>query len=160
MSVVVVPEECVVEESVVTPPPVTRTMVRTEAKLVRRYRKWLDPTGVRLRGLVVETGDGKLRADLFDVRCHLLIEAKAGASRENIRYAIGQLLDYQRYVDPSPDLAVLLPSPPTKDLIRRHLVFADRHLVLADSNVEPPPGSTCLPSPSTERRRLTFIQAG
>lgn len=111
------PEALEVEESEVAPSPVTRQMIRAEALLVRRYCLWLDPAGTRLRGLVIPTTDHPLRADLYDTHLGVLIEAKADAKRESVRYAIGQLLDYRRYLDPQPGLAILLPSPLSADLV-------------------------------------------
>ena len=77
-----------------------RQVERAEAELVRRYRTWLDPDGTRLRGMVIPADGSLLRVDLFDPQRHLLIEAEAGASRNHLRQAVGQLLDYQRYLCP------------------------------------------------------------
>lgn len=110
------PESLDVEEADVALPSMTRRLVRAEAQLVRRYRTWLDPQGTRLRGLVIPIEEGALRADLVDTMLNLLIEAKAESSREHVRYAIGQLFDYQRFMDPQPNLAILIPHPLTKDL--------------------------------------------
>jgi hypothetical protein len=46
----------------------------------------------------------------------VLIEAKADVSRESIRYAIGQLLDYRRYLAARPLVAILVPSRLRSDL--------------------------------------------
>jgi hypothetical protein len=110
------PEALEVVVADVTPSVVSRKMVRAEAQLVRRYRNWLDPSGTRLRGLIIPTDDCFLRADLFDTHLDVLIEAKADVSRESIRYAIGQLLDYRRYMEPRPELALLLPMQLSADL--------------------------------------------
>ena len=48
------PEESTVEVGEVVTPATTREMVRAEAQLVRRYREWLDPDRVRLRGIVID----------------------------------------------------------------------------------------------------------
>lgn len=110
------PESLEVEEGDIAPPVTTRRLVRSEAQLVRRYRTWLDPEGTRLRGLIIPIGGGSLRADLVDTLLNILIEAKAEASREHVRYAIGQLFDYQRFMDPRPDLAILVPRPLPSEL--------------------------------------------
>lgn len=110
------PEAFEVEETEVTPSSVTRQMIRAEAKLVQRYREWLDPSSTRLRGLIIPTGDHVLRADLYDTHLDVLIEAKSDVSRASVRYAIGQLFDYRRYLDPRPALAILLPSELDADL--------------------------------------------
>lgn len=58
-----------------------------------------------------------LWTDLYDANAHVLYEAKSTSSRESIRMAIGQLMDYRRNVEPkNPTLAVLLPSKPHPDL--------------------------------------------
>lgn len=110
------PEEAIVEVGEVVTPAATREMVRAEARLVWRYSDWLDPDRVRLRGILIETPSRRLRADLYDRWTNCLIEAKATPTRENIRYAIGQLFDYRRYLDRRPQLAVLLPKEPEADL--------------------------------------------
>jgi hypothetical protein len=94
----------------VTTPSATRELQRAEARLVRRYRTWLDPVGTRLRGVVIPTTEAPLRADLFDTHLDLLIEAKAAVTREHIRYGIGQLLDYRRHMTPRPAMALLVPT--------------------------------------------------
>ena len=110
------PESAEVEESAALPPLTSGLMIRAEAQLVRRYRHWLDPRGTRLRGLVIPAEGGLLRADLFDTTLNVLIEAKAEASRPYLRYAIGQLFDYCRYVVPPPRPALLLPQRPSANL--------------------------------------------
>jgi hypothetical protein len=49
------------------------------------------------------------------VTCSQLIEAKASADRDDVRMALGQLLDYARYVRHD-SLAVLTPDPVSDDL--------------------------------------------
>jgi len=90
---------------------------RREAALVRRYRDWLDPSRERLSGVLIEAPQQTLRCDLLDIRLHRLIEAKADSGRDSVRYAIGQLLDYQRFIDPRPGLALLVPARPAVDLL-------------------------------------------
>jgi hypothetical protein len=110
------PEAMQVEESEVTPLSTAGHMVRAEAQLVHQYRRWLDPAGKRLRGLLMVTANGTLRADLYDTQIGVLIEAKAEANRENVRYAIGQLIDYRRYIDTRPAIAILVPAGLDGDL--------------------------------------------
>lgn len=57
-----------------------------------------------------------LRCDLFDETANALIEAKSSVSRESVRLAIGQLFDYRRFEQHSPELSVLMPRRPTDDL--------------------------------------------
>lgn len=110
------PESLEVEEVDFLPPASLRRLVRAEARLVRRYQTWLDPPRTRLRSLVIPTREGSLRVDLVDTKLNVLIEAKAVSSRDHVRYAIGQLFDYRRYLDYQPSLAILLPHPLDSDL--------------------------------------------
>jgi hypothetical protein len=54
--------------------------------------------------------------DVFVRETRELVEAKASSSREHIRMALGQILDYARYVDHS-GLAVLVPTRPAQEMI-------------------------------------------
>lgn len=91
---------------------------RHESTLVSRFAGWVEGGGgtvERLR-ILVPGEDSALYTDAFWVERSVLIEAKAAVSREALRMAVGQLLDYVRHVDPRPRLAVLLPAEPTGDL--------------------------------------------
>jgi hypothetical protein len=57
-----------------------------------------------------------LYADLYDQTDKELIEAKGTATRVDVRLALGQVLDYARFVDHA-RLAVLLPEHPGADLV-------------------------------------------
>ena len=46
--------------------------------------------------------------DLRDTTDDLLVEAKGTVTRNAIRMAVGQLADYERFVEPTPRLAVLV----------------------------------------------------
>lgn len=91
---------------------------RREQKLVLAFRDYLDRLGhdvVRLK--IVPDGEAKpLFCDLIDRSTNTLYEAKGTIERGAIRMAIGQLIDYRRFVESSPKLAVLLPAEPRKDL--------------------------------------------
>jgi hypothetical protein len=66
---------------------------------------------------LVPSGEAKpLFLDLIDRTTNTLYEAKGSVQRGAIRMAIGQLMDYRRFVQPSPRLGVLLPSRPRDDL--------------------------------------------
>jgi hypothetical protein len=110
-------ERMMTAETEATLPATTKRIIRKEAQLVRRYIAWLDPDASRLKGVLIPCGSCTLRADLYDRKRNLLIEAKAESSREHIRYAIGQLLDYQRSIAPQPNLAVLLPCAPSNEML-------------------------------------------
>lgn len=95
-------------------------VARVEARLVHDLDAWLQANrDVRLEGRHLPTGDGgpPLRVDAFLSEENLLIEAKAGAGRESVRMALGQLLDYRRYFDVPPSMAGLFPIRPTADMV-------------------------------------------
>jgi hypothetical protein len=91
---------------------------RREQKLVLAFQDYLDrPAHDVVRLKIVPEGEAKpLFCDLIDRSTNTLYEAKGTIERGAIRMAIGQLLDYQRFVEPRPRLAVLLPAEPRKDL--------------------------------------------
>ncbi|MGA2455325.1 MAG: restriction endonuclease [Solirubrobacteraceae bacterium] len=66
---------------------------------------------------LVPPGEAKpLFSDLMDRTTNTLFEAKGTVERGSIRMAVGQLLDYSRFVQPRPRMAVLVPTPPREDL--------------------------------------------
>lgn len=95
-----------------------RMAKQEEAELREQYRSWVDPDGDRLRGIdIITPALTKLEVDLFDPEVNVLIEAKARAERDYLRFAIGQLYDYQRYLEFAVNLAVLVPQRPSDDLL-------------------------------------------
>jgi hypothetical protein len=91
---------------------------RREAELVRRYRAYLESqhhTVSRLR-VVPPTELAPLYSDLWDTTDQELIEAKASVTREQVRMAVGQLLDYGRFAGAA-TRAILLPECPRDDLV-------------------------------------------
>jgi hypothetical protein len=111
-------EEQHTERSFVAPDREPYEFERTEAALVLRYRRHLQTLGhtvARLR--VIPTGEGApLYSDLWDETTRELVEAKGNVTRDQLRHAVGQLLDYGRFVD-ARTLSVLVPSRPRPDLI-------------------------------------------
>ena len=91
---------------------------RREAALVQRYKHYLERQGheVNARTIALPGSAGTLRIDLYDETTGELVEAKSSAIRTQVRYAVGQLLDYARHV-PHSSLAMLLPSRPSDDLL-------------------------------------------
>lgn len=93
---------------------------RRESELVHAFAAWaegvhrLEGTGLKIPHAATST---ILRADLFIPGNNLLVEAKSSANREAVRLAIGQLFDYARWLDPRPDLAILLPHEPPNDML-------------------------------------------
>ena len=89
------------------------TATREEAKLINEYINWLERQGRKLH----IAGYGALRCDAFEEERNNLIEAKRSSKRENIRMAVGQLLDYafqgrNQFTDSH--LAILLPNKPVE----------------------------------------------
>lgn len=95
------------------------TVARREQTLVLEYVTALEAAGdevVRLR--VRPSGEvHELICDVLDKTRNLLVEAKGTGSRGEVRMAIGQVLDYRRFVeDPTPKCGVLLPDRPRDDI--------------------------------------------
>ncbi len=61
--------------------------------------------------------DERLLTDIYDEETRTLYEAKASASRPDVRLGLGQILDYSRFIDDCEALALLLPSRPADDLV-------------------------------------------
>ncbi|MEV6611416.1 hypothetical protein [Kutzneria sp. NPDC051319] len=95
-----------------------RNASRVEAELTKRFREWRDADdhGVIAKGILLQGETRPLRVDLYDVDRKELIEAKGSAEREYVRQALGQVLDYARFVEHE-HLAVLLPELPKADLV-------------------------------------------
>ncbi|MEU4699817.1 hypothetical protein [Nonomuraea dietziae] len=92
---------------------------RREAELDAEFRNFMQANGhelmrfeLRVKGLAAP-----MLTDLYDTTAHVLYELKGNIGRNAVRMAIGQLMDYQRHVDPpNPALAVLLPDEPHDDI--------------------------------------------
>jgi hypothetical protein len=84
---------------------------KKEALLLVEYLRWLERQGRELKAVKY----GKLQCDGFESKRRNLIEAKSSTSREHIRMAVGQLLDYAFQIKskfPNPNMAILLPKRP------------------------------------------------
>ncbi|MFE9112825.1 hypothetical protein ACFYN9_24830 [Streptomyces collinus] len=97
-----------------------RTVKRREGQLCTAFEEFLIAAGHLTKSfqITVEGESGTFTPDLYDATDNVLYEAKGLATRNNVRMAIGQLLDYRRHLT-VPDglrLAVLLPEPPTADV--------------------------------------------
>lgn len=90
---------------------------RREAALVQRYEKWLVAKGSKVcrKAIRISGTATHLYTDLFDLSAGELVEAKGTASRNDVRLALGQILDYARFVEHE-KRAVLLPVHPGSDL--------------------------------------------
>lgn len=92
---------------------------RRESKLVLDFSAYLRTKGHRVnRQRILPANDETrpLLTDLYVPDLDLLIEAKGSVTRENVRMALGQLIDYNRFVG-AKYRAILVPSKPRPDLI-------------------------------------------
>ena len=92
------------------------TAVYNEAQLVSRFQTFLESHGHTVERYRITTPAGVLYTDVADTSNAVLYEAKADADRMSVRLALGQVLDYGRYVQGT-KLAVLLPGMPSADLV-------------------------------------------
>lgn len=86
---------------------------KRERGLLDDYASWLSKKGHQLTALAY----GRLVCDGWDEERKNLIEAKCSTRREDIRMAVGQLLDYRfqgRQSCDRPNMAVLLPKNPPR----------------------------------------------
>lgn len=93
---------------------------RRESELVHLFATWLRARGLNVKRLACPVAGGgpgsELFSDIYIPQRQQLIEAKGVVTREAIRMAIGQLLDYRRFAPQGTRLAVLLPRHPGPDL--------------------------------------------
>ncbi|MGW3442017.1 hypothetical protein [Streptomyces sp. NPDC001076] len=112
-----------------------RTVLRREGQLCMAFEEFLAAAGHTTKSFQISVAGepGTFTPDLYDATDNALYEAKGLPTRDNVRMAIGQLLDYRRHLD-VPDglrLAVLLPSEPTPDV--RALVEAQGMAVVTQT---------------------------
>jgi len=86
-----------------------------EDKLLRDYHRWLKGQARKLSAVKYRS----LRCDAYEEERQNLIEAKCSISREHIRMAVGQLLDYafqgmKKFGEPH--MAILLPKKPDQGI--------------------------------------------
>jgi hypothetical protein len=122
------------ERAVASPSREPYEYERREATLVLRYADHLRRSGHEVGRLcVVPAGEpAPIYSDLWDQTGNELIEAKGLVTREQLRMAVGQLLDYRRFVDHS-RLAILVPTRPRPDLLR-YLASLDIDAIYADGD--------------------------
>lgn len=90
---------------------------RREAMLQNCYRRHLEKQQHEVMRNQITTIDGDvLLTDLYDVTTDTLIEAKASTDRMTLRLALGQILDYGRYLG-SPRMLVLTPECPSSEML-------------------------------------------
>ncbi|MGE0230125.1 MAG: hypothetical protein AB7U23_16625 [Dehalococcoidia bacterium] len=100
---------------------------RRESQLVERFASWLREQGATVTAHHYAVVQPPLRNDLADETDRRLWEAKADVSRSSVRMALGQLLDYLRFEPPTWRGGVLLPHPPSDDLVQ--LIRTSGHTV-------------------------------
>lgn len=115
---VVTIEDQYTERAFVAPDRELDEIERSEEQLVARYTEHLERAGHKLgRHRIVPPGESRpLYSDLWDETKRELIEAKGTVARDQIRLAVGQLLDYGRFVD-AKFRSILLPSCPREDML-------------------------------------------
>jgi 5-methylcytosine-specific restriction protein A len=116
VSVEAVPEAVVKSERAEFERTGSVTAEQKEASLTARFRVYLESHGREVKRYKITTPVGVFFTDTADVTAGVLYEAKGTAERMSVRLALGQVLDYGRFV-PDQQLAVLLPSPPSADLV-------------------------------------------
>ena len=92
-----------------------RRAQRQEARLLENYTKWLQDQDRKLDSVKY----GALQCDGYEKARGNLIEAKGSATREHIRMAVGQLIDYAfqgKTKLGELHMALLLPEKPPKDV--------------------------------------------
>ena len=106
------------EKSFVNPNREPYEAERKEGRLALAFADYLTGKGHEsCRHRLLPPGETRpLFSDLYSKQLGLLIGAKAGVTRENVRMAIGQLADYGRFVART-TRAILLPSQPREDLL-------------------------------------------
>ncbi|MFJ5883470.1 hypothetical protein [Kitasatospora cineracea] len=108
---------------------------RREGELSDAFEAHLTAMGhvVKRFQIRIKGKTGTLMTDLYDVTDHVLYELKGTATRPAVRMALGQLLDYGRYVKTEehpevPRRVVLLPALPDEDMAD---LLADHNIGLA-----------------------------
>ena len=90
---------------------------KVEAKLLSDYEQWLGEQGRQLSAVKYN----RIQCDGWEKERRNLIEAKGSTRREDIRMAVGQLLDYAfqgKEEFKQPHMAILLPGEPDPDSVK------------------------------------------
>jgi hypothetical protein len=111
-------EERYTERTFIEPSRQPYEAERRESKLVQTFRHYLQSKGYEVQRLqVLPAGEVKpIFSDLYVPEIPLLVEAKGTVERGSIRMALGQLLDYERFVEQA-RCAILVPSRPRPDIV-------------------------------------------
>lgn len=110
-------EQNTTERTYVDPSRDTYVMERKESELVQAFAAKARRRGLQVTRLrIVPPHESKpIFNDILLDDGDWMIEAKGSVTRENVRMALGQLLDYRRF-HRAENTAVLLPSSPRPDL--------------------------------------------
>jgi hypothetical protein len=114
-------EENNTERTIVDPAREPYESERRESALVQRFKGFMQSrrhTVERFR--ITPAGEAKpIFTDAYVKELNILVEAKGSIDRNSIRMAIGQLLDYKRFIqERAVRCAVLLPEVPRQDLLQ------------------------------------------
>ena len=95
---------------------------KRETELTARFEGYLTGCGHKVVRYKIKTAGATASqfTDLADGTAKVVYEAKGVANRVSVRLAIGQILDYGRYIKahkPGTELSLLLPKPPPGDMI-------------------------------------------
>jgi hypothetical protein len=98
---------------------------KREENLVTDFERHLKKSGAQVgRFKIYPPGStSPLFTDICDLTNNVLYEAKAGSTRGYVREALGQVLDYRRFIDDSTKCSVLLPEEPAPDLASLLLAY-------------------------------------
>lgn len=102
---------------------VESTATRRERALENGLISWLEKQGKSAARLEIRIAgqSARLYTDTWVQEDRELFEVKGNATRNDVRMAIAQLLDYSRHITPAPSRAtVVLPAHPGPDLV--HLI--------------------------------------
>lgn len=111
------PEQALGTESTEVQRIVGGPVIQREARLTERFQQYLEAGGHQvMRYRITPAGKPPIYSDLADTTDNIVYEAKGSADRMSVRLALGQILDYGRFVEGS-RLAVLLPERPADDLV-------------------------------------------
>jgi hypothetical protein len=127
-------EESNTERTLVDPAPEPYEAERRESALVQQFKVFMEDRRYTVRrNEIVPPGEtSPIYTDVYVKELNILVEAKGSIDRNSIRMAIGQLLDYKRFIlEASVRCAVLLPELPRPDLLRL-LAYADILLYIPD----------------------------
>lgn len=107
-----------VEQVTVSRTATSLEIERREQTLVLAYKAYLEAKGLEVARLRIHPPSEArpIICDVYEKSRNNIVEAKGTGSRGEIRMAIGQVLDYSRFVDPPPSRGVLLPARPRPDL--------------------------------------------